>query len=242
MGLIIFPLIPLFLTGPVAASIFIVLLKRDNRRIQPFFWLALIAATIALGIFTAYTFSNFFPGPGCFITLFTLPAAIVTLLTFRLQAKRFYRAIGDEQRRRRRFQAATLVIPLLQLSVPAIGLGYFGQCIMLSEQAARPIIAALETYKNETGHYPVLSSPYESDLQFLVPRYLSAIPARPCALPFEVPALFIEHDDWSLYFCNNSPGQDTLLLVPTIGTDAKQIYNPKTGRWSLGDSFDGYCR
>jgi hypothetical protein len=242
MGLIIFPLIPLFFTGPVAASIFIVLLKRDHRRIQPFFWLALIAATIALGIFTAYTFSNFFPGPGCFITLFTLPAAIVTLLTFRFQAKRFYQAIDDEQRRRRWFQAATLVIPLLQLSVPAIGLGYFAQCNMLNQQAAQPIIAALETYKNETGHYPVLSSPYESNLQLLVPRYLSAVPARPCALPFELPALFIEHDDWSLYFCNNSPGQETLLLVPTIGTDAKQVYNLKTGRWSLGDSFDGYCR
>jgi len=240
--LVILPLIFLFFTGPVAASIFIVLLKRDHRHIQPIFWLTLIAATLALGIFTAYTFSSFFPGPGCFITLFTLPAAVVTLLTFRFQAKRFYQAINNEQRRRRWFQAATLVIPLLQLSVPAIGLGYFAQCTMQNQQAARPIIAALETYKNETGQYPVLSSPYESNLQFLVPRYLSTIPTRPCALPFELPALFIEHDDWSLYFCNNSPGQETLLLVPTIGTDAKQIYNLKTGRWWLGDSFDGYCR
>ena len=240
--LVILPLIFLFFTGPVAASIFIVLLKRDHRHIQPIFWLTLIAATLALGIFTAYTFSSFFPGPGCFITLFTLPAAVVTLLTFRFQAKRFYQAINNEQRRRRWFQAATLVILLLQLSVPAIGLGYFAQCTMQNQQAARPIIAALETYKNETGQYPVLSSPYESNLQFLVPRYLSTIPTRPCALPFELPALFIEHDDWSLYFCNNSPGQETLLLVPTIGTDAKQIYNLKTGRWWLGDSFDGYCR
>ena len=240
--LVILPLVPLFLTGPVAASIFIILLRRDHRRIQPIFWLALIAATIALGIFTAYTFSSFFPGPGCFITLFTLPAAIVTLLSFRFQAKRFYQAIDNEQRRRRWFQAATLAIPLLQLSVPALGLGYFVQCNMLGQQAARPIIAALETYKSETGHYPVLSSPYESNLQFLVPRYLSAIPARPCALPFELPALFIEHDDWSLYFCNNSPGQDTLLLVPTIGTDLKQTYNLNTGRWSAGDAFEGYCR
>ena len=87
----------------------------------------------------------------------------------------------------------------------------------------------------------MLSNPYESNLRFLVLRYLSAIPARPCALPFELPALFIEHDDWSLYFCDN-PKQETLLLVPTIGTDVKQTYNLQTGRWSAGESFDGYCR
>ncbi len=245
MGLVILavlPIIPLFVTGPVAASVFVVLLKRDNRRIQPFFWLVLVAATIALGIFTAYTFSHFFPGPGCFIALFTPLAAVVTFLSFRLQAKRFYQAIGDEQRRRRWFQVATLVIPLLQLSVPPIGLGFFGQCMMQDQQAARPIIAALEAYKAEAGHYPVLSSPYESDLQFLVPRYLSAIPARPCALPFEAPTLFIERDDWSLYFCSNSPGRETLLLAPTIGTDLKQVYNLNAGRWSAGDAFEGYCR
>jgi hypothetical protein len=239
--LIILPLISLFITGPAAASIFIVLLKRDYRLIQPFFWLALVAATFALGIFTAYTFSSFFPGPGCFITLFTVPAAIVTLLTFRFRAKGFYQAIGDEQRRRRWFQAATLAVPLLQLSVPAIALGYAAQCSLQNQQAARPIIAALETYKNETGHYPTLSSPYRSDLQFLVPRYLPAIPARPCTLPFEVPALSIEHEDWSVYFCSNSPGQETLLLVPIIGTATKQTYNLKTGQWWLGDAFEGYC-
>ncbi len=245
MGLILFvllPLIPLFVTGPVAARIFLVLLKRDDRWIQPFFWLALIAATFALGIFTAYTFSHFFPGSGCFITLFTPPAAIVTFLTARFQAKRFYQAIGDEPRRRLWFHAATLVIPLLQVSVPVIGLGYFMQCMGLNQQAARPIIAALETYKSETGHYPALSSPYESDLRFLVPGYLPAIPARPCTLPFEAPDLFIEHEDWSLYFCSNSPEQQTLLLVPTIGTDMKQIYNLNTGRWSASDAFEGYCR
>jgi hypothetical protein len=242
MGLIVLPFIPLFLTGPVAASIFIFLLKRDQRWIQPFFWLALIAATFALGIFTAYTFSHLFPGPGCFIALFTPPVAIVTLLTFRSQAKRFFQAIDNEQRRRFWFQAATLIIPLLQLSVPAIGLSYFMQCMGLSEQAARPIIAALETYKRETGHYPALPGSYESSLQFLVPRYLPAIPARPCALSFEAPDLFIEHEDWSLYFCNNSPEQETLLLVPVIGTDLKQIYNLNTGRWSAGDALEGYCR
>ncbi len=112
MGVIIFPLIPLFVTSPVAASIFILLLKRDRRRVQPFFWLALI----------------------------------------------------------------------------------------------------------------------------------SAVPAQPCALPFELSALFIKRDGWSLYFCNNSPGQDTLLLVPTIGTDVRQTYNLKTGRWSMGDALEGYCR
>lgn len=244
MGLITFLLIPLLLvifTGPVAASIFIGLLKRDNRLAQLIFWLVLVAATIVLGLFIAYTFSNFLPGPGCFVTFFTPPSVIIIFLLFRHQAKRFYQIINNDQRRRHWFLVATILIPLLQLSTPVIGFGFSWQCNALNRQIAQPIIAALETYKNKNGQYPILPGPYHSDLQILVPQYLSAIPSRACVLPFPISDPYGADDNWDLYFCNNSPGQDTLLLVPIIGSDSQQIYNLKTDRWSAGNEFDGYC-
>jgi hypothetical protein len=127
-----------------------------------------------------------------------------------------------------------MLIPLLQLSTPVIGFCYARQCDALSRRAAQPIVTALESYRDENGQY-------QSDLSVLVPRYLSAIPRRACALPLGRPDLNPVDDGWSLYFCGNGPEQETLLLVPMIGMDAQQVYNPKTGRWSRGTSLDGYC-
>jgi hypothetical protein len=233
--------VPLFLTGPAAAAIDIALLKRGVRRGLWIFWVLLVGATVLLGVTVAHTFGDFFPGLGCITTLLTPASAVVTLLVFRLSSKHFESENDAKSDQRRRFQAAMLLIPALQLSVPLIGWGYAQGCALGNRRAARPIVQALDQYHRDHGHYPSLPGRHHSDLQILDPEYLEAIPSRPCRNPFARLYSYPLDDDWSLYFCANNPGQETLLLVPLIGTDSKQIYNPETRWWRRGNSLDGYC-
>jgi hypothetical protein len=239
--LAVLSLVPLLLTGPTAAFLYIALLKRGYRRMLWIFWALLVVFTILLGVLIAHTFGDFFPGPGCFATLLTPAAVLLTLLVFLFQAKRFYPAVGDDLNPRRWFQYGMLLLPALQLSAPLIGFGYARSCDVLNRRAAQPIIAALESYYQDRGRYPMLPGRHQSDLGFLVPQYLDAIPSRACQAPFKWADSDSVGDDWSLYFCTNSPGKETLLLVPVIGTDSQQIYNPETKWWSRGNAFDGYC-
>jgi hypothetical protein len=241
MGLAVLSVAPLLLTGPAAAAIYIALLKRGYRRALWIFWALLACATILLGALIAHTFSDFFPGRGCFTTLLTPAAALLTVLVFRLQTKRFNEAVGEDAGRRRRFQSAILILAALQLSAPVIGFVYARSCDLLNRQAAQPILVALERYHQEYDRYPMLPDRHRSDLRFLVPQYLDVLPPRACRAPFGRPDSYPVDDDWSLYFCTNSPGQETLLLVPVVGTDSQQIYNPETKRWSRGNSLDGFC-
>jgi hypothetical protein len=237
------PLLVLSITGPLAVSIFIVLTKTGDRRGLWIFWPTLCLITILLGIGIAYTFGNFFPGWGCFITLLTPVSAIVTIVVARFRSRWLRASMRDQDSRRRWLLIGTLLIPVLQLSAPVIGFGYARTCDALNRQAAKSIVAALETYKAATGSYPVLASPYQSDLSSLVPHYLPFIPQRACAVAFleGADAGYPMYNDWSLYYCNNSPGAETLLLVPILGSDSRQIFILNTGRWSVGNALDGYC-
>jgi hypothetical protein len=241
------PLTILFVTGPVAASVFTALLKKSRWRWLLLFWLGLGLTAVGVGVFITHTFANFYPGPGCFISLFTPFMVIMTFLFLRFRAGRVYQALGSDSFRRRWFIAGTLLIPLLQLSAPVISFGYGGACNALTQQAAQPIIAALESYKAETGGYLPLNDPNKSaqrDLRFLMPDYLSALPPRACTVwPFSHASDPDDRaeDDWSLYTCNQNPGREVLLMVPIIGSDSVQLYNFSTGHWSRGNWLDGYC-
>ena len=82
--LVALSLVPLLLTGPAAAFLYIALLKRGHRYLWWIYWVSLIIVTILLGILIAHTFGDFFPGPGCFTVLLTPAAVLLTLvvLTF----------------------------------------------------------------------------------------------------------------------------------------------------------------
>ena len=236
------PLLVLLVTGPFAASIFIALLRRNSSRWLWSFSLGLGLLTILLGIFIAHTFANFFPGIGCFITLLTPIVALVTFLSFRFRARKVQASFAADAPQRHWFLIGSLMIPLLQIAAPVVSFGYGVACQGLDQQAAKPIIAALHKYQAETGTFPVLVSPSESDLSMLVPRYLASIPQPSCNVPIlEADPYTPGETRWSLYSCNNSPGHETLLMVPIIGSDSRQLYNLNTGHWSTGNSFDGYC-
>jgi hypothetical protein len=243
---LVIPLFILFITGPVAAHIFVALFEKGQRRGLGLFWLGLSVITFLLGLFIAYTFGDFFPGPGCFISVFTPLMVIFTLLFVRFRAKRVYQALGNDKVRRRWFNAGTLLIPFLQLAAPVISFGYIQTCNVMNRQVAKPLIVALEQYKTDTGSYlPAdnLDRSYQRDLQFLAPDYLPTIPPRACGISFfNSPDSGSQvGDDWSLYNCTADPSSNVLLMVPTIGSDSEQIYNLTTGYWSGRNSFDGYC-
>lgn len=235
----VIPLSILALTGPVAALIFIALLQRGRRHELARFWLGLAVATVLLGLFITYTFGNFFPGPGCFISIFTPLAVPMTFSFLRFRARQIKPILNSEVALRW-LKAGTLLIPLFQVAAPVISFGYGQTCDALNRQTAGPLIAALETYKSETGNYlPADRRSYQEDLSYLIPDYLAAVPSRACTVSFfNTPAA---RPDWRLYFCNRSPDQEVLLLVPIIGSDSEQVYNLSTGRWSRGNAFDGYC-
>lgn len=237
----VIPLSILALTGPAAVLVFAAQVQRGNRLGLGLFWLGLVVTTVLLGLFITYTFGNFFPGPGCFISIFTPLAALMTFSFLRFRAGQLKPVLSSEIARQW-LKAGLVLIPLLQLAAPVISFGYGQTCDALNRQIARSLIVALEKHKNETGNYlPAdhLDRPYQEDLSYLIPDYLAAVPTRACTIPFfDTPAA---RADWHLYFCNRGPDQEVLLLVPIIGSDSEQVYHLSTGWWSRGNAFDGYC-
>ncbi len=230
------PLLILSLTGPVTAIVFVRLIKRNNLRWLVVYSLGLVVITAAEGVFIAHTFGGFFPDVGCFTALLAPVAAVFTFLVFRRQARQAGKSVATSGLQDRWLLIGVVLIPVLQLSAPAISFAYARTCDSLNREAAPPIISALQAYQTNTGDYP-------SNLKALMPGYLASIPGSACAMPLfnritmgqSVTAV------WSLYYCTNSANHETYLTIPILGSDSLQIYNLKTERWSVGGSFDGFC-
>lgn len=240
IALALLALFPLLVTGPAAAWLSIALLKRGRRPALVVFWAVLVCVTFLLGLAIAHTFADFFPGLGCFTTLWTPVAVILTVLVWRRQGGRMEPAGESGAPSRPRLYTLLLALVVLQLSAPLIGLAYAQSCALLNRRAARPIVAALESYRQEHGSYPFPPNRHRSDLSVLVPEHLRTIPPLACKNPFARRNEALAQE-WQLYYCTNSPDQETLLLVPLIGTDSKQIYSPQTKLWTRGNALDGYC-
>lgn len=243
LGWFLVPAIILILTGPVAAAATMTLLAGYSRRAVFIFWLALAAAAALVGLFIAYTFADFFPGPGCFLSLFTPIGALAAFLFFRFRAKRFNETAGEDRTAKRLFLLGSLLVPFLQLTAPLVSVGFSRLCDSLNRDRARPIIAALEEYKRGAGSYPSAGGYIESDLkQALTPAYLAEWPGVACELPPPASNWVLFRDNrFTLYYCARSPNQDTFLLVPLMGSDTKQTYHLASGQWSVGSTFDGFC-
>ncbi len=232
LTLIALPLV----TGPIAAFVSMTLIARDQYKQLIALWIALGVIAIPYGIYIAYTFADFFPGPGCAISLLLPITAAISILVVRRRTKD---GVTEVPLRKRLAFAALAIIPITQCGAPLIGSGYARVCEAQNREAAKVIIEAVEVYKKDSGEYPTLQNAFQSNLGFLVPRYLKSIPARPCALP-TTSSPYIG-SDWSLYYCGNT-NKHTLLLVPIIGSDTQQTYDFNTGRWSMANALDGYCR
>lgn len=224
-NLFVMPPVILLLTGPVAVDVYLRLRNAPARQ-RAVFWAALAALIGLAGVYAAYNFSSFFPGPGCFITVFTLPAIVLTLLWARRRWKKGF----DQERAVPR---SLLLIALLQVGIPLVALVFAQTCNALNRRAVAPVITALEAYRQQHGEYPAVGS------QQPVDEVLPVRPTMACALPAGLQSDWYNLDaKMSLYPCSDG----LRVLVPLIGSDSMQIYDVESGTWGFGSSFDGLCR
>lgn len=230
------PLLILTITGPLAAFFYLSQVGRNHLRWLWVFCVGLGLVSVAEGIFIAHTFGGLFPDLGCFISLLTPVAAVFSLQVFRTWSKRQAKSSKISGLQHRWYLVGIILIPLFQLSAPAISYAYVRTCDTQNQVVAAPIISALQAYHQDTGRYP-------TDVRSLVPQYLASMPAVACAVPFltRVDPEDAASNGWSLTFCENTASNDTYLTVPIIGSDLLQIYSLTRSRWSKGSSFEGFC-
>jgi hypothetical protein len=102
-------------SGPIAAYVLVLALKRDDRRLWVLFWPLLVAVHVAGYILMMRTLGDFLPGPGsvaCFVT----PIFVVgTALGLRVVSRRSGSALWQDPVRRAWLVSGTILIPLLQV-------------------------------------------------------------------------------------------------------------------------------
>lgn len=108
-------LLPL-ISGPVAAVVYMAVVRREGRWRQPVFWLSLLVADLAVCLVMAVTLGDFI-GPGALACALTPVAAVVTLALGLVSKRWMYRTMGEDKRRWTWYLVGIGAIALLQLAV-----------------------------------------------------------------------------------------------------------------------------
>ncbi len=108
---LLFPVI----TGPLAAFIYVKILKQDRQWLWVLFWPVLIAINFTSFYILADGSDDFFDIAGFLACFFTPIIAVSTALGMRLYLSRFYQAEGDDLKRGTWFHIGTVLIPLMQV-------------------------------------------------------------------------------------------------------------------------------
>jgi uncharacterized membrane protein len=103
------------LTGPVAAFVSMSLIARDHYRALTALWIALGVIAIPYGVYISYFFADFFPGPGCLISILLPITALISIIVIRRRSKG---GITEVPLRKRLALAALAVIPITQCGAP----------------------------------------------------------------------------------------------------------------------------
>lgn len=102
-------------SGPLAALLLVVTLKRDERWPRLLFWPGLIVVHVAGYLLMMHTLDNSLVGSGFLSCLITPIFAVATALGLRLWLQRFNKAMDNDPNQRRWLIAGTIALPLLQL-------------------------------------------------------------------------------------------------------------------------------
>jgi hypothetical protein len=102
-------------TGPLAAYVLLLVLRRHDRRLIVLFWPVLTVLHAAGYLLMMRTLGDFLPGPGSLACLVTPVFAVATALGMRLASRRLRQAPGRDPVRQRWLVAGTFLIPLMQL-------------------------------------------------------------------------------------------------------------------------------
>jgi hypothetical protein len=103
------------ISGPVAALVLVMALKRRERWPGLFFFPLLVVAHIAGYLVMVHTLGDYRAVTGTLACVTAPILAVGTALGLRLASRRFYQAVGDDPSRRRCFVIGTFLIPLLQV-------------------------------------------------------------------------------------------------------------------------------
>jgi hypothetical protein len=111
-------IVPLVVNGPVAAKIYIHVLKyRDHSKLQ-MFWSFLVISNIIGGFFISLTGGHSGPGPGT-CAYVTLPiSSIVTVGIMRQSKEALFQAIENDGRWRDIYSSGKVIIPVLPYFAP----------------------------------------------------------------------------------------------------------------------------
>ena len=103
------------ISGPVAAFIYVKLLKRKEYWLRYLYWPVLVAVHVAGFFLMLYTLGDFVFGPGFLSCLITPIIAVGTALVLRLFSSRFYQEVDGDPRQKKWYQVGILFIMLMQL-------------------------------------------------------------------------------------------------------------------------------
>ena len=112
------PIVFLLLVGPIAVDIYLGL----RQSLRPLFWVVWAILLFFTGLFSAYYFSDFFPGPGCLLSAGTFPMVIFSYLWARSRWKKQQHNEANGQRLPRGLVAAAIfpiIIPFVAMGFPA---------------------------------------------------------------------------------------------------------------------------
>jgi hypothetical protein len=188
----------------------------------------LIAFSIYMAFFSARNFGGAFGAGMAFACLSALlvPISLIVLLLLRRPFRRKY---ADDLIRRRLYVVGGVIIILVQI-FPILGSYSIDKaCYAATRGNASPLISAVQRYEQDIGQYP-------SEVQDLLPMYISQIPAPACL--WLSGDTYREQTGFEITACRNGS-----VLLTTISLDGSSIerYNFATGNWSSISFLDGAC-
>ena len=101
-------------SGPIAAYVLVLVLRRDHRRLLLLFWPLLVAVHVIGYIVMMHALGELFFGPGFIACLVTPIFAVGTALGLRVAARKIG-ALWQDPGRRAWLILGTILIPLLQV-------------------------------------------------------------------------------------------------------------------------------
>jgi hypothetical protein len=223
--LFILPL-PLMGLHLAAIPIFVFLIWKHSIRAAAGWLVFLVLESVAAVFLSVYASGMF--GLGGIMACLALPTAIVSLLVLLILLRRFFQAFEQDQPRRRFYLIGGLIIVVLQAGVFVGQFGVKSACFAQTRRRAAPIIAAVESYRQEHGSYP-------HELEEIPTTSLPDLESPACGWSRTSSA---SRAGFTLEQCEPNI---TLLTVRAIDGDFIRRYNFSTENWSTVSFLDGTC-
>ena len=221
-------LLPLvfFVIHLAAIPVFVTLLWKVGIRAAALWMAFLILETVAAAPLSVYAGGMF--GLGSMLVCLSPFTVAVSLLLLLILLRRFTRAFAEDRPRIRFYVLGGLLVVVLQIGVFAGHSGVRSVCSAQTRLRASPVIAAVESYRQEQGSYP-------KDLDDVIPAYLPALPSAACG--WLVSSEYTDRE-FALKQCDPDV---TLLVLDSLDGDSIQRYNFATDNWSSVSFLDGTC-